>query len=110
MVTIASFEEEDAMVVLLARAVGIGIETADMLVREVLSRHLRDRRAVARYAGLLLRSSSRQHEADWRVRHEQDRALRVSAQSWPPLAVPARAALEIRRGGARKPTLKAKKN
>ena len=41
-----------AMVRLLARVLGIGIETADMLVREVLSRKLRDRRAVARYAGL----------------------------------------------------------
>src|SRR6201987_3656425 len=41
-----------AMVQLLARVVGIGIETADMLVNEVLSRPLRDRRAVARYAGL----------------------------------------------------------
>ena len=41
-----------AMVRLLARVIGIGIETADMLVREVLSRKLRDRRAVARYAGL----------------------------------------------------------
>jgi transposase len=40
------------MVQLLARVIGIGIETADMLVREVLSRHLRDRRAVARYVGL----------------------------------------------------------
>jgi transposase len=37
---------------LLARVIGIGIETADMLVHEVLSRNLRDRRAVARYAGL----------------------------------------------------------
>ena len=37
---------------LLARVVGIGVETADMLVHEVLSRDLRDRRAVARYAGL----------------------------------------------------------
>lgn len=42
----------NAMVVLLARVVGVGIETADMLVQEVLSRPLRDRRAVARYAGL----------------------------------------------------------
>ena len=42
----------NAMVQLLARVIGIGIETADMLVREVLSRTLRDRRAVARYAGL----------------------------------------------------------
>src|SRR5436309_2161665 len=42
----------DAMVRLLARVVGIGIETADMLVQEVFSRKLRDRKAVARYAGL----------------------------------------------------------
>src|ERR1700726_733084 len=41
-----------AMVRLLARVMGIGIETADLLVQEVLSRNLRDRRAVARYAGL----------------------------------------------------------
>ena len=41
-----------AMVRLLARVVGIGVETADMLVQEVLSRNMRDRRAVARYAGL----------------------------------------------------------
>jgi len=42
----------DAMVRLLASIVGVGVETADMLVQEVLSRNLRDRRAVARYAGL----------------------------------------------------------
>ena len=41
-----------AMVRLLARVIGIGIETADMLVHEILSRNLRDRKAVARYAGL----------------------------------------------------------
>jgi transposase len=41
-----------AMVRLLARVIGISIETADMLVQEVLSRNLRDRRAVARYGGL----------------------------------------------------------
>jgi transposase len=41
-----------AMVRLLARVIGVGIETADMLVQEVLSRNMRDRRAVARYAGL----------------------------------------------------------
>ena len=40
------------MLLLLARVMGIGIETADMLVHEVLSRDLRDRRAVARFAGL----------------------------------------------------------
>ena len=41
-----------AMVRHLARVVGVGIETADMLVNEVLSRPMRDRKAVARYAGL----------------------------------------------------------
>src|SRR5215211_5010544 len=41
-----------AMVRLLARVIGIGFETADMLVHEILARNLRDRRAVARYAGL----------------------------------------------------------
>src|SRR6201999_2576144 len=42
----------NAMVCLLASIIGVGIETADMLVQEVLSRNMRDRRAVARYAGL----------------------------------------------------------
>ena len=41
-----------AMVRMLARVIGVGVETADMLVQEALSRNLRDRRAVARYAGL----------------------------------------------------------
>ncbi len=41
-----------AMIRLLASVRGIGIETADMLVHEVFSRELRDRRAAARYAGL----------------------------------------------------------
>ena len=41
-----------AMVRQVARVIGIGIETADMLVHEVLSRPMRDRKAVARYAGL----------------------------------------------------------
>ena len=40
------------MILLLTRVVGIGVETADMLVQEILSRNLRDRRAVARYGGL----------------------------------------------------------
>jgi transposase len=40
------------MVLILMRVIGIGIDTADMLVKEVLSRNLRDRRAVARYGGL----------------------------------------------------------
>jgi transposase len=42
----------NAMVHLLARVVGVGVETADMLVQEVFSRKLRDRKALARYAGL----------------------------------------------------------
>ena len=41
-----------AMVRLSARVIGIGFETADMLVQEVLSRNMRDRWAVACYAGL----------------------------------------------------------
>jgi transposase len=40
------------MVLVLMRVIGIGIETADMLVKEILSRNLRDRRAVGRYGGL----------------------------------------------------------
>jgi transposase len=45
-------ERRHAMIHLLARVVGVGVETADMLVQEVFSRNLRDRKAVARYAGL----------------------------------------------------------
>ena len=40
------------MLLMLARVLGIGVETADMLVHELLLRNMRDRRAVARYAGL----------------------------------------------------------
>jgi transposase len=40
----------NALILLLIK--GVGLETAQMLVHEVLSRNLRDRRAVARYAGL----------------------------------------------------------
>src|SRR6185503_7169255 len=36
----------------LVRIYGLGWETADLLVHELLSRTLRDRKAVARYAGL----------------------------------------------------------
>jgi transposase len=48
----AADDEPHAMVRLLARVIGVGIETADMLVQEVLSRNIRDRRALARYGGL----------------------------------------------------------
>jgi transposase len=41
-----------ARVHLIARVLGVGIETADMLVNEIFSRQWRDRKAVARYAGL----------------------------------------------------------
>ncbi len=40
------------ILLMLAEITGIGVETADMLVHEVLSRKLRDQRAVARYGGL----------------------------------------------------------
>src|SRR3974390_1094217 len=48
----ASSDGPHARVRLLARVIGVGTETADMLVQEVLSRNMRDRRALARYAGL----------------------------------------------------------
>jgi transposase len=41
-----------SMIRLIARVVGVGVETADMLVNEILTRRLRDGKAVARYAGL----------------------------------------------------------
>ena len=54
-----------AMVRLIARVIGIGVETADMLVNEVFSRQFRDRRAVARYIQLA-----------WRfLRFQEDSAL-----------------------------------
>jgi transposase len=40
------------MTVILARVFGVGLMTAEALVREVLYRDLRDRRALARYAGI----------------------------------------------------------
>jgi transposase len=45
-------ERANGMVRLLTRVVGVGVETADMLTHEIFLRDLRDRRAVARYAGL----------------------------------------------------------
>jgi transposase len=55
-----------AMVRMLARVIGVGVETADMLVQEVLSRNLRDRRAVARYAGL----TGSPDESGWKRREQ----------------------------------------
>lgn len=40
------------MVLMLARVLGVGVETADTLVHEALSRNLRDEKAVGRYGGL----------------------------------------------------------
>src|SRR6202163_4997787 len=57
-----------AMVRLLARVIGVGVETGDMLVREVLWRGMRDRRAVARYAGLTA-------SPDESVRRRRDKGL-----------------------------------
>ena len=48
----AETKSPDAMVRLIIRVLGVGIETADMLVNEIFSRDWRDRKAVARYAGL----------------------------------------------------------
>ena len=45
-------DKRNSMVLLLTRIVGLGRETAEQLVHEMLSRDLRDRKAVARYAGL----------------------------------------------------------
>jgi transposase len=44
--------KKNVMVRLLARVIGITVVTADLLVEEILARPLRDRRALARYAGL----------------------------------------------------------
>ena len=48
----APASKPNVMLLLLARVIGIGLETADTLVSEILTRNLRDRRAVARYGGL----------------------------------------------------------
>src|SRR3981189_870744 len=48
----APTEKSHAMARLLARVIGVGVETADMLVREILSRNLRDRWALSCYDGL----------------------------------------------------------
>ncbi len=48
----SSSTERGIMVQQLTQVVGVGVESADMLVQEVFLRPLRDRKAVARYAGL----------------------------------------------------------
>ena len=66
------------LVLMLARVLGHGLETADMLVHEVLTRNLRDHRAVGRYGGITgspdESGNSRREQGlakagNWRVRH-----------------------------------------
>ena len=45
-------DKMNTMVFLLVRIIGMGVETAEQLVREMLFRNFHDRKAVARYAGL----------------------------------------------------------
>jgi len=65
------------MLRLLARVIGVGIETADMLVQEVLARNMRDRLAIARYAGLTgspTRAAPNAGRKGWPVRQRSSSA------------------------------------
>ena len=88
-----------AMVRQLARVVGVGIETADMLVHEVLSRPMRDRKAVARYAGLTGSAGRERHEA------AGTRARQSRQRSGPPRYDPTRLALSAVSEGQRTGTV-----
>jgi transposase len=66
------------LVLMLAKIFGLGLETADLLVQEVLARKLRDHRAVGRYGGLTgspdesgktRREQGLAKAGNWRVRH-----------------------------------------
>jgi transposase len=66
------------LVLMLAHIFGLGLETADLLVHEVLTRNLRDQRAVGRYGGLTgspdesgktRREQGLAKAGNWRVRH-----------------------------------------
>lgn len=48
----APSKQRHAMARMLTRVVGIGVESSDMLVQEVFSREIGDRKALARYCGL----------------------------------------------------------
>jgi transposase len=48
----APAQDWNAMILFLARVVGLGIDTADTLVQEVFRRAFRDQRAVASYVGI----------------------------------------------------------
>lgn len=51
-VTASDPDRTQKMIQLLARIVGLGVETATVLVHEVFSRHFRDRKALASFVGL----------------------------------------------------------
>ncbi len=75
-------DREERMIQLLARIVGLGVETATVLVREMLCRRFRDRRAVASYAGLTgtpFRSGSMEREQGI-SRHGNARVRRILGQ------------------------------
>jgi len=66
------------LVLMLAHILGLGLETADLLVHEVLTRNLRDHRAVGRYGGITgspdESGNSRREQGlakagNWRVRY-----------------------------------------
>jgi transposase len=66
------------LVLMLAQIRGLGLETADLQVHEVLARNLRDHRAVGRYGGLTgspdesgktRREQGLSKAGNWRVRH-----------------------------------------
>jgi transposase len=66
------------LVLMLAQVLGLGLETADLQVHEVLMRNLRDHRAVGRYGGLTgspdesgktRREQGLAKAGNWRVRH-----------------------------------------
>jgi transposase len=66
------------LVLMLAQILGLGLETADLLVHEVLTRNLRDHRAVGRYGGMTgspdESGNSRREQGlakagNWRVRY-----------------------------------------
>jgi transposase len=71
-------EGNNPQVLMLAQIQGHGLETADLLVHEVLARNLRDHRAVGRYGGLTgspdesgktRREQGLAKAGNWRVRH-----------------------------------------
>jgi len=70
-------EKFNAMVFLIARVNGLGVETAYQLVHEILSRNLRDRKAVARYAGL-----TGSPDESGSKRREKGSCVRQVQQNW----------------------------